>query len=824
MSWGYEREVDYHDWQGVRALEASALPPVIPPRLMMDILADCAFRGMSFEMSLQARQGSLKLLMLLRAGDSSGRELAHRLDEAAAQLSEQLRDCGFTVRKPDEKTAETLIPQEYEMGGLFYAAEKDGKYYVPSDYGKVRPIDWSAVSSILSRAEKALFTVQMTPASLTGSEKQMVRENRKFFEQQTDEEGAAQAGAAAYGRLEQSANEPMLFAATGIFGDETVLREIETVMNRGGFAALRLPKRELSGLKDLTMTAYRISAELAEYGHLRAGRLMPVMRRLSHLMSREMAAAMAALPQHTASLFGMTVRAGTVQSQPIPDEMRDESGILLGELSGRGQKVYLPIKWLPLHAAIAGMPGMGKTTFAIGLMHQLYEKGYPFLIVEPTKTEYRRMIDCVPELKIYTAGRLDLSPLYINPFLPPKGVTLEQFKPSLVSIFTAAFSMTSPLDVIFPEVVNECYTRYGWRNTSTRESKGVTIFGLQEFICVFRETVQKSHYDNESKMNLESGGVYRLQALLNANPVLFDTERSVDFDDLLEHPSLIELDAIDNPEQKSLVMSIILVNLMLVIRRKQVCDGQFKNAIMIDEAHLLLGQHLQSGGEESAKAGQSAVQILQNLVVTIRAYGTGLIFADQSPQKMTGEIVNNCNFKTLFRLENAQDRRMLAQTMGLTEAMMADVRQLDPGQVYIGCSKLPVPLRVDTPNIKKKLSLREQPEDEEIRARQPEGRELPFRACDKCRSCVGGCDYACRSEADFLARTICIKMGQTIHDDEGVRGIVEEREALVQTALQSTVQEGIDRTRLEECTMLHLLRRIRLTSTAATAWIEELYL
>ena len=69
----------------------------------------------------------------------------------------------------------------------------------------------------------------------------------------------------------------------------------------------------------------------------------------------------------------------------------------------------------------------------------MYKREIPFLVIEPTKTEYRALIDRIPDLQIFTPGKNKVSPFVINPFLPPKGITVEQYIPSLLSAFKAAF-------------------------------------------------------------------------------------------------------------------------------------------------------------------------------------------------------------------------------------------------------------------------------------------------------------------------------------------------------------------------------------------------
>jgi len=826
MNCGYERELRWHEWHGLRALELTALPAAISPRLNYELLSDCLYQKISLEICMLSQNEKLRIFMLLRAADFSQSTLVKQLEEALNRLEALLADAGFLAVRADlakDNLYALLLPCTGRQSAMYFAPETGKAYYAPADLTQLMPLDWTAIARALGRSAHAVFSVHLMPASFSAEEKHVISQNCAFFEQENIQRPSDEAAQCvqAYRKLQELSAENVFFMALIMHGDEEAENETAGIMHRTGLIRRQLNARHAAMLDELLTEPLLLAENLTSAGHTCAHALPAVMSRLSHLISREAGAAFSSFPNAAARMPGVRINTKPVNNQPLPDELLDKAGLLIGSIPERGQEIHLPPDWLPLHGAIFGMPGMGKTTYAIGLMNQLWEKGYPFLIIEPTKTEYRTMIDCIPDLRIYTAGRSDVSPMSLNPFIPPKGVTLEQFKPSLISVFMAAFSMTSPLDVIFPDVVNECYTRYGWRSSSTRDSKGVQIFGLHEFICVFRESIRRSHYDNESKANIESGGAYRLQALINSNPTLYDSDHSLPFDTLLEHPTLIELDAIDNPEQKCLIMSMILINLMLVIRSKQICDGRLKNVIMVDEAHLLLGQHMGGANEESAKSSQSAVQLLQNLVVTIRAYGTGLIFADQSPQKLTAEVVSNCSFKTIFHLDSAPDRSLLAQSTGLTEKMVEDIRTLEPGEAYIGCSKLNRPIRVRTPHVRKLLGLRARVSEEELRARtEHTAPPRPFAACSGCAACSSGCSIACRTEGEFLAQSICLRAASALHDPEGLKTLQTNMSALVAGAIASLSGDTEDKQRLSECTRIQLVRRIRLISHADTSTLK----
>ena len=104
----------------------------------------------------------------------------------------------------------------------------------------------------------------------------------------------------------------------------------------------------------------------------------------------------------------------------------------------------IPLNQFTKHALIVGMPGSGKTNFSLGILLQFWKSfGIPFFAIEPTKTEYRALLDVIPELQVFTPGKNGVSPFIINPFIPPTGVTVESYVPSLTDAFTAAFSMPS---------------------------------------------------------------------------------------------------------------------------------------------------------------------------------------------------------------------------------------------------------------------------------------------------------------------------------------------------------------------------------------------
>lgn len=171
-------------------------------------------------------------------------------------------------------------------------------------------------------------------------------------------------------------------------------------------------------------------------------------------------------------------------------------GILKSSVSN--DSIGLSLKDLAKHMFIVGTPGSGKTTFSVGLLDRLWKQhGIPFLVIEPAKNEYRAMVESIPVLQIFTPGKNFISPFVYNPFVPPSGVKLEAYKSTLKTAFATGVTMTTPLDKIFEDAVNNCYSNFKWLDTYTLADKG-KIFNISDFIKCFTETFEAIGYTGES--------------------------------------------------------------------------------------------------------------------------------------------------------------------------------------------------------------------------------------------------------------------------------------------------------------------------------------
>ncbi len=461
------------------------------------------------------------------------------------------------------------------------------------------------------------------------------------------------------------------------------------------------------------------------------------------------------------------------------------------------------------HALIVGMPGSGKTTFSVNMLLQFYRKKIPFLAIEPTKTEYRAMIDAIPDLQIFTPGNTDVSPFIINPFIPPKGIRIEQYIPSLASAFKAAFSMPSPLDMFFLKAIRESYSIYGWKDYSTAEDEEVQFFGLYEFILIFKRLVNSSEYSKEVKGNMQSGGVLRLQNLIEQNSNIYDVIHTVPIEDLLSKPTILELNAIDNAEQKSLLMALLLINICVFTKHNNVGDGEIKNAILIDEAHVLLNPHSSEGNV----ASDTTIKTLQDMIAEIRSYGTSIIIADQSPTAVSRAVVANTDIKVAFRLVQSEEKSIIADSTNMSEQAEKKLGRLGVGEAYIYFSQLEEPQLIQTPDIRGEENIRLSVKDAEVAERSTywnTRKELliPFTQCSYSEICKK-CNFRLRSNADYFANKYYFEYEDKISDliqvDIYMRGISK----WINKQLYGKETIG-ERVQLCNCIKIRFLRKILL--------------
>lgn len=803
-----------NNWVKTSLIEVHAMPDRMGSHVLDELIFLCnEWDSVELLLKSNSQKDGLQVFMILRMRDKNQAELQKRADMLLEKLMLRLGNDGFDaeiladtqqldllIRVNDQSYRLLCLPGENRFGQT--------GIYCPGGYSLVRPLDIDFLLCVLREYTGASISLQISKTAYTFEERQMLEFNRQRM---STEYGNTESGMKAvkiFTHFLQQQNEPHYLVTLSIWGQENNLTIMSNSIHRSGYELVQLPE-PLYAENNYIASGDALLAEYAQtYCHvIEYDCQVPFeMKRLNYLTREDGIRNMLQHAFSGSTIKGHETHAHAGGKELIPPELKDKDGVLIGQARGSEQTLRLPLSQLTRHMVVAGMPGSGKTNFLFGILDELAKKDIPFLVIEPTKTEYRELIDAIPDIKILTPGRTEVNPIMFNPFLPPRGITLEQFLPSLISAFQMAFSMTTPLDVIFPEALRNCYAAYGWRNNSTSDDKDVKVFGMNEFIGAFKAEIAASSYDEESKQNLNSGGVYRLQSLMNTNPYLFDTDCSLAVEKLLNGYTVIELDAIDSPEHKSLLLAMLLLHLKLVIRKKQKKDSKLKNVLLIDEAHVLLDTCVGMAMKNEADPTGKLREFLLDMVKVNRAYGTGMIFSDQSLAVLK-DFVNNSNVKIIMHVESAEDRAFLTQNLNLTQRLYEQIRDLKTGEYYLSFEKTEQPLLVMAPDNRKTLKLTTDVEDNYLHKVMDPFYEKPFAAC----TCRKHCNPEIRTEGEFIARNLIQKMRPLLHDKEA---LVNYMKLVLPDAIAQMAEGDDEEKKLSRCAKMQLERLIRIKITS----------
>ena len=813
-------------WKGVSVIRIKLLPAELPQSVYENILARCRELQATAQLCAYSSEDSfqaLTILLILRTQGGIADDVNRRLEQLGSMVQRVLQDANFEAEPAEISDRGDPMPawlnplDERDPGRIigFYPAESTRGDYVPGSYGAGEArVDLTQLSNILASYPNSLMAVQWTPTWVFPAEQRVIETALKLREA-SERQRKPQPGTRTYATLRRMQSSGAVFIAMYAWGSANFLQDFSAQAKRFGLSTYPIldhPRIHAEHLLHADEYAVAAASHLGHDADLR-NKLAPMLRRFTHLVPMDEAARVFRFPQRAQELRGVQINHTPAAGEPLPPAFSRKDGIYLGEHMDTKQPIYLNPSDLTRHGFFVGKTGSGKTVFALGLLHKLYthKKRIPFLAIEPAKKEYRSLMEHIPDLRVYTPGRQDVAPMQLNLFLPPKGVRREQYQKSLHTIFSMAISMAHPLDIIFPQVIARVYARYGWRPNSTRDSEGVRVFGMHEFIREFQAFVQE-RYDSDPKTlnNLQNGGVMRLMALMN-NPT-FDTNNMIDVQELLEHPTVIELDALPDSQHKALVMGILLVHIMLVIQQRPESGSELRNLVLIDEAHLLLS----SGGdsrENSPNPERGVVEMLQNMTLILRAYGTGLLFGDQSPAKLTNTIMDNVNLKLMFHLDSMYDRDALSRSAMLSPAMAESLVSMSSGRGYMFANGLHAPVHIAVPNAEAQLHLNKSLPDEQVRERMHVPIPAPFSQCAACKCCAGICDDAIRTEADFLSeRLMDNKMVQSYLAQPTQTGLL----AFMRKELPREVQKIMaefhtvtdDEARMIDCTKAQFIRRL----------------
>lgn len=335
--------------------------------------------------------------------------------------------------------------------------------------------------------------------------------------------------------------------------------------------------------------------------------------------------------------------------------------------------VIYPYKNLRQHCLISGITGSGKTNTVMSLLKQ---SPVPFLIIEPTKQEYRHLLSVNDEIKLYTPGNERLSPIRLNPFYFPDGISVMSHIDSLKAVFMSAFSMYASMPNILEQCLYSIYQKVGWdlnASINVFATEGLTNEHFPTLTHLYEEIdeyLDNSGYAEEQKSNIRAALLTRIKSLMTGSKgKLLNTKETMDFSILLQSKTVIELEEIADEDDKALIMGLFFIRLseQFKIEAELTLDAELKHFTIIEEAHRLFKNHNESQNPEIANTKGKAVEFFCNILSEIRSKGEGIIIVDQVPTKLAPDAIKNTDTKIIHRLVSQDDAEYVAQALAISK-------------------------------------------------------------------------------------------------------------------------------------------------------------
>lgn len=428
-----------------------------------------------------------------------------------------------------------------------------------------------------------------------------------------------------------------------------------------------------------------------------------------------------------------------------------EFGKIISRNSQTTLEMQLPVESMKKHALIVGVPGSGKTTFTLDYLYQLWnDHKIPFLVIEPSKKEYRSLLTVIPELQVFTVGVENISPFRLNPLDVPIGVRLETHLIGVKTAFTAAFPLGGPLPMLFDKALINCYRDYGWRLSNIGGELPCPPFSA--FVEAFKKL--DTGYSATTSADIMTAGIVRLESMLNGSRGrIFDTTFSIPMEDLLSKPTVIELDGIMDPDEKALIIALLLIRLNEFIRTVRTSGSKLKHVLLLEEAHTILAETLDTS-DEKAKARAIAVELFTNMLAEVRALGQGMIVVDQSPSAVSSKVVRNTGTKLTFRLVEEQDRSIATQSMNMEDEEKRYLTTLTPGEALIYTEGLTQAQLIQTRDFKELYNVQESINDKDVQENEAywkhnQHKLVPYKECSSV-GCTKKCLFHVREESEYV--------------------------------------------------------------------------
>ena len=386
---------------------------------------------------------------------------------------------------------------------------------------------------------------------------------------------------------------------------------------------------------------------------------------------------LAGLPVIQCARFGRNVNLSGGEELP-------EDSIKIGNIfhmdNMENNSVSLSLNSLASHTFITGSTGAGKSNTIYQILNNASKEGVKFLVVEPTKGEYKNIFGNSPDVEVYGTNPYHSKLLRLNPFSFPMDIHVLEHIDRLTEIFNVCWPMYAAMPAVLKRAIEKSYEDCGWNLQKSSNPYGTDLYPcFADVTRNVRTIIDSSDYDTENKGAYKGSLVTRLSSLSTGLNEMIFTNDEIPNAKLFDSNAIVDLSRVGSSETKSLLMGMIVLKLQEYRMSQGLMNADLNHITVLEEAHNLLKRTSTEQPVEGGNLLGKSVEMISNAIAEMRTYGEGFIIADQAPGLLDMAAIRNTNTKIILRLPDLSDRELVGKAANLNEAQITELAKLPRG-------------------------------------------------------------------------------------------------------------------------------------------------
>lgn len=439
----------------------------------------------------------------------------------------------------------------------------------------------------------------------------------------------------------------------------------------------------------------------------------------------------------------------------ISDKSIIEKGKVALGVIGKNYRLSIDPLLITQHMFVTGTTGSGKTTYINNLLESI-SKDTKCLVIDPVKDEYLEFWNDLVKKGKRNKPRIIRAEMNgngviekFNLFVIPSGIQLNMHIALLDKVFCSLVSSDNQsiysyiqgmIFTTYKEVLKRQVVEKGLLDFSNKEGKAkfrqiwnrcllqrdfyrllITKYSFQvptidDFVNYGINWIKKICSPIKSKVKDEKRPSRRAR---NAEDVLDYFNRWVDrlrdsypcfyqmfglkdpkqyysyIDDIDKSDILIFMNALRDVSEKKAIFMYFVGVLDEYRRGKTVNSKQLKHLTILEEAHTIAKSNPDTEAEKKTN------EMISDMLAEIRAFGEGIIIAEQSPQKLIMDVITNTSIKIIKRIGNGADIEYIKMATGLSDEEAKGLSFLSRNEAIAYVSGLSCPVLLNNEFTKK---------------------------------------------------------------------------------------------------------------------------